>query len=398
MSVRASGNPGSARRATRVALVLGLLTALAGPLAPLTAAAGGVTVTTPFPAIVAEPGSTASFKLAIDVSSARQVSLKAEDVPSGWTARFRGGGLVIDGAYVTPGDTPDVTLDVEIPDGAAAGSTNLRVVATGGGGVDTLPLTIRVADAAAGDVTLTSDFPELQAASGSTFTFNVTLHNDTAADTTFTMQATGPDGWTVGAKPQSQAQATTLTVNAGATGDITVTADPSVDAGAGSYPITLTTSGGGKDATLDLAATITGTYTLTLSTPDQVLSTTANAGSREGVRPEPRQHRVRAGHGRRVQLEHADRLEGRVHARRRRHGRPRHAGPGNRDDHAQRGRDRGRLRADDDRQGRRGVRRRDDPRPRRDPAAVVDRRGRAHRPRVRGPVLGLPDVRAAVGR
>ena len=159
MSVRASGNPGSARRATRVALVLGLLTALAGPLAPLTAAAGGVTVTTPFPAIVAEPGSTASFKLAIDVSSARQVSLKAEDVPSGWTARFRGGGLVIDGAYVTPGDTPDVTLDVEIPDDAAAGSTNLRVVATGGGGVDTLPLTIRVADAAAGDVTLTSRLP-----------------------------------------------------------------------------------------------------------------------------------------------------------------------------------------------------------------------------------------------
>ena len=279
MSVRASGNPGSARRATRVALVLGLLTALAGPLAPLTAAAGGVTVTTPFPAIVAEPGSTASFKLAIDVSSARQVSLKADDVPSGWTARFRGGGLVIDGAYVTPGDTPDVTLDVEIPDDAAAGSTNLRVVATGGGGVDTLPLTIRVADAAAGDVSLTSDFPELQAASGSTFTFNVTLHNDTAADTTFTMQATGPDGWTVSAKPQSQAQATTLTVNAGATGDITVTADPSVDAGAGSYPITLTASGGGKDATLDLAATITGTYTLTLGTPDQVLSTTANAGS-----------------------------------------------------------------------------------------------------------------------
>jgi uncharacterized membrane protein len=279
MSVRASGNPGSARRATRVALVFALLTALAGPLAPLTAAAGGVTVTTPFPAIVAEPGSTASFELAIDVSSARQVSLQAEDVPSGWTARFRGGGLVIDGAYVTPGETPEITLDVEIPDGATAGSTNVRVVATGGGGVDTLPLTIRVADAAAGDVTLSSDFPELQAASGSTFTFNVTLQNDTAADTTFTMQATGPDGWTVSAKPQSQAQATTLTVNAGATGDITVTADPSVDAEAGSYPITLTTSGGGKDATIELVATITGTYTLTLSTPDQVLSTTANAGS-----------------------------------------------------------------------------------------------------------------------
>ena len=279
MSARPSGNPGSVRLASRVALVLGLLAAIAGPLAPLTAAAGGVTVTTPFPAIVAEPGSTASFALAIDVSSARQVSLSAEDVPSGWTARFRGGGLVIDGAYVTPGDDPEITLDVEIPEDTPAGSTNLRVVAAGGGGEDTLRLTIRVADAAAGSVTLTSDFPELQAAAGSEFTFNVTLQNDTAADTTFTMNATGPEGWTVEAKPQSQEQATTLTVNAGATGTVTVTATPSPDAEAGSYPITLTTSGGGKDATLDLAATITGTYTLTLSTPDQVLSTTANAGS-----------------------------------------------------------------------------------------------------------------------
>ena len=83
MSVRASGNPGSARRATRVALVLGLLTALAGPLAPLTAAAGGATVTTPFPAIVAEPGSTASFKLTIDVSSARQGQPQGRGCPSG---------------------------------------------------------------------------------------------------------------------------------------------------------------------------------------------------------------------------------------------------------------------------------------------------------------------------
>ena len=233
MSARPSGNPGPVRLASRVALVLGLLAAIAGPLAPLTAAAGGVTVTTPFPAIVAEPGSTASFALAIDVSSARQVSLGAEDVPSGWTARFRGGGLVIDGAYVTPGDDPEITLDLEIPEDTPAGSTNLRVVAAGGGGEDTLRLTIRVADAAAGSVTLTSDFPELQAAAGSEFTFNVTLQNDTAADTTFTMNATGPEGWTVEAKPQSQEQATTLTVNAGATGTITVTATPSPD-GAGS--------------------------------------------------------------------------------------------------------------------------------------------------------------------
>jgi uncharacterized membrane protein len=279
MSVRASGNPGLSRTAARVVIVLGLLATVAGPLAPLTSAAGGVTVTTPFPAVVAEPGSTASFKLAIDVTSARQVNLKAEGVPSGWTARFRGGGLTIDGAYLTPSTKSDITLDIEIPDGTAAGTTEIRVTATGGGGADTLPLSIRVADAAAGDVTLTSDFPELRGAADTSFTFNVTVHNDTAAETTFSMNATGPAGWTVDAKPSGQAQATTLTVQAGSTGTLTVTAKAPSDAAADTYPIKVTVTGGGKDASLDLAITVTGTYTLTLSTPDQVLSTTANAGT-----------------------------------------------------------------------------------------------------------------------
>lgn len=279
MSDRASGNPGRRSVARRVALALGLLTVAAGPLAPLAAAAGGVTVTTPFPAIVAEPGSTATFALKLDVTSSREVALKTEGLPDGWTGRFRGGGLTIDSAYVTAGSSPDVTLDVEIPEGTPAGSTTVRVVATGGGGSDTLPLSIRVADAAAGDVTLTSDFPELKGTTDTSFSYNVTLKNETATDTTFTMQAQGPDGWTVDAKPAGQSQATTLTVKAGSTGSITVTAKPAADAQAGTFPITLSVNGGGKDASLDLAATITGTYSLTLSTPDQVLSTTANAGS-----------------------------------------------------------------------------------------------------------------------
>ena len=216
---------------------------------------------------MAEPGSTASFKLAIAVTSARQVNLKADGLPSGWTARFRGGGLTIDGAYVTPGTAPDITLDVEIPDGTAAGTTDVRVTATGGGGADTLALSIRVADAAAGAVTLTSDFPELKGAADTSFTFNVTVHNDTAAETSFSMNATGPADWTVDAKPSGQAQATTLTVAAGSTGTITVTAKAPADAAAATYPINVTVNGGGKDASLDLAITVTGTYTLTLSTP-----------------------------------------------------------------------------------------------------------------------------------
>ena len=279
MSDRVSGRPGRSRLAVRAALVLAALGLIAGPVAPLAAAAGGLTITTPFPAIVAEPGSTASFKLTIDVANAGEVSLKADGVPAGWTARFAGGGLIVDSAYVAPGKPVEVNLNVEIPADAQAGTANLRVSATGDGSA-VLPLTIRVADAAQGAVTLTSDFPELKGPSTSTFTFNLKLTNGTAADETFSLDARGPTGWTVSAKPAGQAQATSTVVAAGASTSITVAAEPPATVEAASYPVNVTVSGGGKTATSQLAVTITGTYTLDVSTPNQVLSTSANAGTR----------------------------------------------------------------------------------------------------------------------
>ena len=279
MSDRVPGHPSHSRLASRAALLLGVLGLIAGPAAPIVGAAGGVTVTTPYPAVVAEPGSTASFKLALVVPTAQLVSLRADGVPAGWTTRFSGGGNVVDGAYVDPKTPPDVTLAVDIPKDATTGTSNIRVVATGTSGSDTLPISIRVSAAAAGDVTLTADFPELKGPSTSTFTFNLTLTNGTTAEAQFSMDATGPTGWDVTAKPAGQAQATSTVVAAGATTTIIVTAVPASDVAAGSFPITVTVSGAGKTVTNNLTVTITGTYSLSASTPDKVLSTTANAGS-----------------------------------------------------------------------------------------------------------------------
>ena len=279
MSDRASGHRNHPRLVSRAALLLGVLGIIAGPAAPIVGAAGGVTVTTPFPAVVTEPGSTASFKLTLDVPSAQRVDLKAEGVPDGWTARFRGGSSVVDGAYVDPKTPPEVTFSVDIPKSAPTGTSSIRIVATGTSGSDTLPLSIRVAEAAAGDVTLTSDFPELKGPSTTNFTFNLTLSNGTATEAPFSMDAAGPAGWTVSAKPAGQAQATSTVVPAGGTTSITVTATPAADVAAGSFPIVATVSGAGKTVTADLTVTVTGTYSMVVSTSDQVLSTTANAGT-----------------------------------------------------------------------------------------------------------------------
>lgn len=279
MSDRVSGHPGRTRLAARAALLLAALGLVAGPAAPIAAAADGLTVTTPFPSIVAEPGSTATFKLTLGSDQDGEVRLAAQGTPSGWTARFSGGGLTVEGAYVPRDEDVEVNLNVDIPDDAAAGSSAIRVVATGPQGATTLPLSITVAEQAGGEVTLTSDFPELRGPASATFTFNLTLENGTATETTFALAATGPEGWEVSAKPAGQQQATSTTVAAGGTSSITVTAEPPSEIEAGTSDILVTVTGGGETASATLKVTVTGSYSVEVSTANEVLSTTANAGT-----------------------------------------------------------------------------------------------------------------------
>jgi uncharacterized repeat protein (TIGR01451 family) len=83
----------------------------------------------------------------------------------------------------------------------------------------------------------------------------------------------------VTAQPSGQAQAQTITVAAGSTGTVSVSANPPDDAEAGAYPITVEATSDAASTSIELGVTIEGTFTLNLSTPNDVLSTTANAGS-----------------------------------------------------------------------------------------------------------------------
>ncbi len=282
MSHRVSGHPGRPRLAIRAALLLSALGLVAGPLAPLASAvtSGGLTVTTPFPSVVAEPGNTATFKLTIGSQQAGDVKLALQNAPSDWTTRFSGGGLNVESAYVDKGKTVDVELDVDVPDTAPDGVKGLNVVATQGSATVTLPVQVRVAAKSGGDVTLTTDNPGQRGPQTTTFTFNLTLKNGTGTDQTFSFDAQGADpNWTVSAKPAGESQAVSTVVKAGASTTVTATAQAPDGTQAGTYPFTVTATGGGKTAQAQLTIEITGSFTVDLSTPDQVLSTKGNAGS-----------------------------------------------------------------------------------------------------------------------
>jgi uncharacterized repeat protein (TIGR01451 family) len=275
------GRPRSTHRARFAALAVGALALLL--LVPGTSlAADTLSVTTPYPAVSVAPGSKVSFNLTIKSNARRQVHLAVSGAPSGWTAALHGGGFVIDAVTVeATGTPPEVRLDVNVPPDAPAGTTTMTVTASGGGLSDSLPLSITVSTEAAGSVAMTTDFPTLQGPSSGTFSFSLTLANNTAQDLTFALVATGPpDGsWTVTATPSGQSQAASAKVDAGSTSTISVSANPPADVAAGDYEIDVSATSGAKVAQARLGVTITGNYKMTLTTPDGVLNAHGSAGS-----------------------------------------------------------------------------------------------------------------------
>jgi len=258
--------------ATLVALVLGLPVGTA-------AAADSLTLTTPYPAVAVAPGTKVSFDLTVQTTTSERVDLAVKDTPTDWTASLYGGGFVVDGVLTTANKPTTVRLDVSVPATATAATVRINVIATASGATTTLPLDIRVTPQAAGEVSLTTDFPQLKGPSTATFTFNLTLHNDTSEDLPFTGTATGPAGWTITTQVSSESQAASAIVKAGATSPVTVTATAPQGVAAGVNPISVDVTSGSRTAHADLSAEVTGTYSMKLTTPDGVLSTQATAGS-----------------------------------------------------------------------------------------------------------------------
>ena len=211
--------------------------------------------------------------------------MRVTAVPDGWTATIRGGGFIVDGVIAGTGESPELTLDVDVPEAANDGNYKVSVEASGGGAaIDTLDLDLRVAAAAAGEVSLVTDNPLLRDDATATFPFSLTLSNDTPRELTFALSTTSPgSGWIVNATPSGSAQAASVVVAAGGSTTVAVSVDPPDGAKAGAYDIGVTANAGDQTAEAALRVEIVGQVDLQLSTPDQRLSANASAGSRKDV-------------------------------------------------------------------------------------------------------------------
>lgn len=237
------------------------------------------TITTPFPSVSVQPASTASLPLTVSSADAERVDLAVSGAPDGWRATLSGGGNEVQSVYTTPDAPAELTLDVQVPADAADGTTTLTVTGTSGGGASTLEVDLNVAQAAGGTASITSDFPSLRGTADQTFTFSLQLANDTPQQLTFALQAQGPPGWEVTVEPTGQTTAASVAVDARGSQGLTLTAVPPVDVAAGSYELQVDATSGSQSAAAQLSVDVTGSIQMALTTPDERLNTTANAGS-----------------------------------------------------------------------------------------------------------------------
>ncbi len=265
-------------RVRRPAIALATTAVLLAGLAPAALAVDVFAVTTPYPSIAVAPGSSASFDLSVTSPKSGTASLEVGGTPAGWTATLHGGGFVISGVSVAPGKPGTARLDVKVPTDTTVTAGKLTVTARLDGDVATLPISVTVDKAVSGDVTLSSTSQTLTGPNDTSYSFPVTVDNGSAEDLTVSATATGPTGWTVDTK-LSEAQAASVVVKAGSSTTVTVSVTPAPDAPAGLGVIDLQVTAGTQVLPYQLGVDITGTFKITLSTPNQLVSAHGPAGS-----------------------------------------------------------------------------------------------------------------------
>ncbi|HWM20595.1 MAG TPA: NEW3 domain-containing protein [Ilumatobacteraceae bacterium] len=275
-------SPRRRRPARRIGAALAIVVLIVATRGASASADPALTISTPYPSVAAQPGSTVEFDVSVSAGIIEPVDLEIAEVPDGWSTTMRGGGFVVQSVTAAP-DTPgEVTLEVTVPPDADAGNYPLVLAASDGADRRELIITLVVQEQVDAGIGLTADFPSLRGDPGSAFSYTLTITNNTPEEETFTFAPQGPQGWTVTASPTAEAQAATVTIEAGGTSTVTVTATPPDTAAEGDYPIDVAvTAASGASGTISLTAQVTGTPELTLATADQRLDVSGGAGDQK---------------------------------------------------------------------------------------------------------------------
>ncbi len=267
------------RRLFSIQLVLALVAGMIGFAAP--AAAAAVDLYTPYTYLSAAPGESISYSVDVinNTNQIQTVNLSFDDGGYGWKAELTAGGHPVKQIAVRPNEEQSVNLRLEVPLQVNKGEYTFRLSA---GEFGALTLKVNVTEQGTYKSELTSDQPNLQGHSDSSFTYSLKLNNRTAEKQTYALSADVPEGWD--ARFQSGGNnITSIEVEPNASQTISLKVTPAEKAAADTYKIPVRAHNNNTSAELTVEAVITGTYDIQLTTPDERLSTSVTAGGTRKV-------------------------------------------------------------------------------------------------------------------
>ncbi len=235
---------------------------------------------TDYPGMSATAGDTLSFDLDFvsPDGAGHDVTLTTVSLPDGWEGYFKGSSTEISVVHISGSTVDDsglVTYSLTIPDDTEDGDYEVELLATTEDGDEAeLTLTLNVAAEVRGESSFTSEYPEQEGATGTSFTFDATLINNRSTDQTYSLSSSAPSGWSVTIVPSDDTSTAvaSIDVEAESSTGLTITVTPPETVEKGDYTIPVTASSANETLSMELAITITGTYDISLSTSDGLLS------------------------------------------------------------------------------------------------------------------------------
>jgi len=245
----------------------------------------GITLYTPFTQISVPPGESIDYS--VDVINGNEAVedfvVSVSGIPQGWNYELKSGGWKIGQISVLPGEKKTLSLKVEVPVQVNKGSYRFKISA----GTYSLPLTITVSAQGTYKTEFTTDQANMEGQASATFNYSANLRNRTAEEQLYAITADAPRGWNVSFRANGK-QVTSVEVAPNATTNVSIEVKPPSQIEAGKFIIPVRAFTSSTSAELNFEAVITGSFTMELTTPTGLLSSSITAGDTKKIELEVR--------------------------------------------------------------------------------------------------------------
>ncbi|WP_123040877.1 NEW3 domain-containing protein [Cohnella candidum] len=239
-------------------------------------AAGGTQIYTPYTNLSAPPGETINYQVDLinDTDEIKTADLSFQAGSANWTYELTADGHGIKQVAVKPKESQTVSLALTVPLEVEKGDYAFQLNA---GAFGTLPIKVSVSEKGSYKSELSTEQPNMQGHSDSTFTYSLSLNNRTATKQQYALTAEVPNGWDSKFTVDGNG-VTSVDIDPGASKSVTLNLTPAENAKADTYKVAVHANSGNTSADAEVEAVITGTYGMSLSTANDNLSATVTAG------------------------------------------------------------------------------------------------------------------------